>query len=197
MPPAWSKATVDAAMDLVNHTITAGVVSAAAGSLTREVLKIMLLQKLKLASAAMLSVGLIAWAASAALILRGDEPRKVAPAAVAPRAVQAPAPQPAPEPDPLDEVGTFPVARPRARSGWQAGRKCRDLRPARNRLGASAERIRPRSPARPRDDQRRRRPLPVRARQGGQRRSFRQRSRLAQRAGRGRGAGIRAGLDQG
>ena len=56
--------------------ITAGAVSAAAQSLTREVLKIMLLQKLKLASAALLGAGLMAWGASAALISRGDEPRR-------------------------------------------------------------------------------------------------------------------------
>ena len=66
MPAAWHAATVRSAMDLVNHTITAGTVSAAAGSLTREVLKIMLIQKLKLASAALLGAGLMAWAASAA-----------------------------------------------------------------------------------------------------------------------------------
>jgi RNA polymerase sigma factor (sigma-70 family) len=110
VPPVWSKATVGAAMDLVNHTITPGTVSAAAGSLTHEVLKIMLLQKLKLASAALLGAGLMAWVATAALISRGDEPQKPAPAPVARRATPTDAPQLATEPDPLDAVGTFPVA---------------------------------------------------------------------------------------
>ncbi len=109
LPAVLNERTVRSAMDLVNHTITAGTVSAAAGSLTREVLKIMLLQKLKLASAALLGAGLMAWAASAALIPRGDEPQKAAPAPVAKRSTPTNAPQPAPEPDPLDAVGMFSV----------------------------------------------------------------------------------------
>ncbi len=50
--------------------------------------------------------GLVAWAASAALVPRGEEP-KAATAPVAPRA--DPGPRPAAEADPLDETGTFPV----------------------------------------------------------------------------------------
>ena len=48
--------------------MTVGVVSAAAKQLAQEVFKIMLLQKLTLASAALLAAGLIAWGASAALV---------------------------------------------------------------------------------------------------------------------------------
>jgi len=113
VPAAWQEATVRAALDLVNHTVTAGAVSAAAGSLTREVLNIMLVQKLKLASAALIAVGVTAWAASAALISRGDEPGRKA--SVLPPVAQRAAPAPAPRPeaeresDPLDAVGTFPV----------------------------------------------------------------------------------------
>ncbi|MFI5454407.1 MAG: sigma-70 family RNA polymerase sigma factor [Isosphaerales bacterium] len=108
VPAVWQEATVRAALDLVNHTLTAGAVSAAAGSLAREVLKIMLVQKLKLATVALLSAGLMTWVATAALISRGDEPQKPAPAPVARRATPSAAAQP--EPDPLDAVGTFPVA---------------------------------------------------------------------------------------
>jgi RNA polymerase sigma factor (sigma-70 family) len=107
LPAAWRQTTVRAALDLVKPSLTAGAVSAAAGSLTREVLNIMLVQKMKLATAALLGAGLMAWGTSAALISRGDEPPKAAPAAVAPRAVQAPAAQP--EPDPVDAVGVLPV----------------------------------------------------------------------------------------
>jgi RNA polymerase sigma factor (sigma-70 family) len=111
VPSAWHEATVRAARELVNHTLTAGAVSAAAGSLTRDVLKIMLWQKLKLASAAILGAGLVTWWASAAWISRGDKPRKVAEvqATVTRREARDPAPRPDPDPDPLDETGTFPV----------------------------------------------------------------------------------------
>ena len=57
VPAIWQEATVRSALDLVNHTLVTGAVSAAAGSLTREVLKVMLLQKLKLVTAALLGVG--------------------------------------------------------------------------------------------------------------------------------------------
>ena len=46
MPAAWSEATVRAAVATVNHTMTVGVVSAAAQQLAQEVFKVMLLQKL-------------------------------------------------------------------------------------------------------------------------------------------------------
>ncbi len=57
VPAAWREATVRAALATVNHTMTVGVVSAAAKELAQEVLKIMLLQKLKWASAIVLAVG--------------------------------------------------------------------------------------------------------------------------------------------
>ena len=52
MPPAWHAAAVRAALDIVDHAVAVGAVSPAARSLTREVLRIMLFRKLKLASAA-------------------------------------------------------------------------------------------------------------------------------------------------
>ena len=63
IPPAWRDATIRAALDLLNSTVAAGVVSAAAQSLTHEVLKTMFVQKLTIASAALLGAGLMAWAA--------------------------------------------------------------------------------------------------------------------------------------
>ncbi|MFI5454408.1 MAG: sigma factor-like helix-turn-helix DNA-binding protein [Isosphaerales bacterium] len=108
VPTAWHDVTVRAALDLVNHTLTAGAVSAAVGSLTREVLKIMLVQKLKLATAVLFGAGLMAWVATATLISRGDEPQEPAPAPVAQRTTPPATPQP--EPDPPDTIGTFPVA---------------------------------------------------------------------------------------
>ena len=51
VPAAWNEATVRAAVAAVNPTMTVGAVSAAARQLAQEVFKIMLLQKLTLASA--------------------------------------------------------------------------------------------------------------------------------------------------
>ena len=85
VPAAWGEAAVRAAMATVNHMTTAGVVSAASKRWTREVLKIMLLQKTTWASAVLLVVGLIAWGASAALAQ--DE-------AVEPKGPRAPTPAP-------------------------------------------------------------------------------------------------------
>ena len=107
VPPAWNAAVVRAAIDIVNPAVVAGSASAAARLLTREVLKSMLLHKLKLASAALLGAGLIAWAASAALASCGDDPPEAAPAPGAQQAVPSP---PDSEPGSLDTVGTFPVA---------------------------------------------------------------------------------------
>jgi protocatechuate 3,4-dioxygenase beta subunit len=76
VPSDWGEATVRAALATVNHGITVGVVSAAAKELTQEVIKIMLLEKLKSASGALLAAGLIAWVASAALVSLRDEPSK-------------------------------------------------------------------------------------------------------------------------
>jgi len=74
VPAAWGEATVRAALATVNHGMTVGVVSAAAKELTQEVLRIMLFQKLTLASATLLAAGLIAWGASAALVTLSQEP---------------------------------------------------------------------------------------------------------------------------
>jgi RNA polymerase sigma factor (sigma-70 family) len=73
VPAAWREATVRAALASVNHTMTVGIVSAMAKQWTREVLRIMLLQKLTVASASLLAAGLIAWGASAALVSPGQE----------------------------------------------------------------------------------------------------------------------------
>ncbi len=110
VPPAWNAAVVRAAIDTINPAVAVGTISVAAQSLTREVLKLMLIQKLKLASAALLGAGLMAWAASAAFISRGDEPRGPATAPVARRATPADASQSAPAPDPPHGVGMFPAA---------------------------------------------------------------------------------------
>ena len=74
VPPAWDEATVRAALATVNHSLTVGVVSAAARELTQEVLRIMLVQKLTWATATLLAVVLIAWGASAALVLPQEKP---------------------------------------------------------------------------------------------------------------------------
>ena len=76
VPAGWRDATVRAALATVNQSITAGAVSAGANQLTREVLKTMFLQKLTLASAALLAAGLITWGASAVLVSFGQEPAK-------------------------------------------------------------------------------------------------------------------------
>jgi RNA polymerase sigma factor (sigma-70 family) len=108
VPPAWAEATVRAALAIVNESITIGVVSAAATKLSHEVLKMMMFQKLKLFSAAILGVGLMAWGASAALISFPEEPpRKTAATPPEQRKAQVAVPQP--EADPLDPVGKFPV----------------------------------------------------------------------------------------
>jgi RNA polymerase sigma factor (sigma-70 family) len=107
IPPAWREATMQAALDLVDPTVSAGTSSAAAKSLTDEVLKIMLFQRLAIASVTLLGAGLLGWAASAALISRGDQTPGAAPTPVGQRAAPLPAPRAAA--DPFDAVGTFPV----------------------------------------------------------------------------------------
>jgi RNA polymerase sigma factor (sigma-70 family) len=104
VPPAWNAAAVRAALRTIHPAVTAGTVSAAAQSLTHEVLETMFVQKLTIALAALIGAGLMAWATSAALVSRGDEPPAV-PAAV----VQRAAPRPEAESGALDTVGTFPV----------------------------------------------------------------------------------------
>ena len=104
VPPAWRGSTLRAALDLVNSTAGAGAVSAAAQSLTQEVLKMMFVQRLTFAVFALLGAGLMAWAASAALVSKDDEPPRT-PAATAGRT----APQPRAEANPRNAVGTFPI----------------------------------------------------------------------------------------
>ena len=110
VPSAWCEATVRAAIATVNHTVTVGVVSAAAQHLAHEVYKIMLLKKLTSASAALLAAGLIGWGASAALISLGQE---APPGTVAPRVSTA---RPTAEtadtrqkPGSAETAGTFPA----------------------------------------------------------------------------------------
>jgi RNA polymerase sigma factor (sigma-70 family) len=106
VPPAWNAAVVHAAIHAIDPMAAIGV-SAAAQSLTHEVLKAMFLHKLTIASAALLGVGMLAWAAAAALVPRGDEAVKTVP--VARRVAPAAVPRAGAGADPLDPVGTFPV----------------------------------------------------------------------------------------
>jgi RNA polymerase sigma factor (sigma-70 family) len=98
IPPAWRETAVRTALATLNRTVATGVVSAAAEELTREVLGIMLLQKLALASATLLAAGLLAWGASAALVqIREEAPRTTAANPDSPRRkVETVAPQPGP-----------------------------------------------------------------------------------------------------
>jgi RNA polymerase sigma factor (sigma-70 family) len=110
VPAAWLEATVQAAQAMT-IPIAAGAVSAAAAKLSHEVLAIILLQKLKLVSAALVACGLMAWGASVTLMTRGNGPPQAAstPVAVVPRTASASTTKPVAEPDPLDAVGKFPV----------------------------------------------------------------------------------------
>jgi len=107
IPPAWREATIRAAQDLLNPTVATGVVSAAAQSLTDEVLKTMFVQKLTLALAGLLSAGVMAWAAAAVLTTQGDRPPKAATAPVDQRA--APIPRADARTDRPDDTGTLPI----------------------------------------------------------------------------------------
>ncbi len=109
LPAAWSEATVHAAMATVNHTMTVGIVSTAARELTREVLKIMVLQKLALASAYLLAAGLIAWGASAALVSLREEPSQALAARPDPPRRKAEAAVPRPGTDLPETPGKVPV----------------------------------------------------------------------------------------
>ena len=109
VPAALCESTARAALATIDHATATGVVSAAAYKLTREVLKMMLVQNLKLASATLLGVGLMTWATTAAIIRQGDKPPNPPSATtpVAKSSVRAPASSI--EPDPLAANGTFPV----------------------------------------------------------------------------------------
>ncbi len=111
VPAAWSEATARAALATVTHTMTIGVVSVAATQLTQEVFKVMLAQKLKLATATLLAAGLIAWGASAAFVSVGKETAlRGAPAPLGSASKPAgDASVPEPTPARADTDGTFPV----------------------------------------------------------------------------------------
>jgi RNA polymerase sigma factor (sigma-70 family) len=110
VPAAWSEATVRAAVAVVNPTMTVGAVSLAAQQLAQEVFKVMLLQKLILASLTLLAAGLIAWGASAALVSLEDGPSQKSAAGPSPsmqRKAEAAVPQPGPTPS--ETPGKVPV----------------------------------------------------------------------------------------
>jgi RNA polymerase sigma factor (sigma-70 family) len=110
VPAAWSEATVRAALATVNHTMTVGVVSAAATQLAQEVFKVMLLQKLKLGSATLLAAGFIAWGASAALVsIEPQRSKKTVASAASPEQPTAATAAPQPKPATADPAGTFAV----------------------------------------------------------------------------------------
>jgi RNA polymerase sigma factor (sigma-70 family) len=67
VPAAWCESTVRAAIATVNYSAAAGAASTTAYKLTQEVLKIMLLPKLTLAFAALITAGVTVWAASGAI----------------------------------------------------------------------------------------------------------------------------------
>ena len=78
VPAAWRRATVRAAVATVNPTMTVGVVSTAAQQLAQQVFQAMLLRNLAWATAMLLAAGLMACAASAALVSLSQEAPKVA-----------------------------------------------------------------------------------------------------------------------
>ncbi len=111
VPPAWGQAVVRAALATVDHSLTAGVVSAAAQELTREVLRIMLVQKLTLAASTLLAAGLIVWVASAALVSLPEEPaKKIARRADPPSPRETKAAVPQPGLNPVDPSGKVTVS---------------------------------------------------------------------------------------
>ena len=76
VPASLNESTVRAALDLVHHTIAAGTVSAAARALTQEVVKMMLFQRLKWVSAALLAAGAGGIVAATFAVDSDDEPRR-------------------------------------------------------------------------------------------------------------------------
>ncbi len=76
LPAVLNERTIRAALDLVHHTIAAGTVSAAARSLTQEVLKMMVFQRLKWASTALLVAGAGGIVAATFAVDSNDEPRR-------------------------------------------------------------------------------------------------------------------------
>ncbi len=101
VPATWNEATVRAAVAVVNPTMTVWAVSPAARKLAQEVFKVMLLQKLTLASLTFLAAGLTVWGASAALVSLQDGPSQRSAAGPGPsmqRKAEAAVPQPGPTP---------------------------------------------------------------------------------------------------
>ena len=114
VPAAWTEAAVRAALATVNHTVTAGVVSAAVHQLAREVSNVMLFRRLTGATAALLTAGMIGWGASAALVaLSQDSPRRL----------PAP-PAPAVRPTVRVVVGRRNQARPTPRARFRCAAEC-------------------------------------------------------------------------
>jgi RNA polymerase sigma factor (sigma-70 family) len=99
VPAVWGEMTVRAALAAVNPSLTVGFVSAEARQLTREVLRLMLVQKRTLASATLLAAGLFAWGASTALSSFQQEATWKLAASTTPaaqRTAETAAPQPGP-----------------------------------------------------------------------------------------------------
>ncbi len=110
VPAAWSEATVRAAVAVVNPTMTVWAVSPAARKLAQEVFKVMLLQKLTLASLTFLAAGLTVWGASAALVSLQNGPSQnsaAGPGLSMQRRAEAAVPPP--EPTPSEAPGKVPV----------------------------------------------------------------------------------------
>jgi len=112
VPAAWKVATARAALATLEPATAAGTVSVAAMTLTREVSRTMLIQKLTLASALLATSGLLAWGASAALFSPGQEPSKRETAPTPPPAARKTAVPaiPPPRPDFADPAGMLPVS---------------------------------------------------------------------------------------
>jgi RNA polymerase sigma factor (sigma-70 family) len=83
--PALIHATVRTAVATVNHSVTAGIVSATAQALTQEVLGTMLLQKITVASTALIGAGLLAWGASAVMLTPTEQRKEKTAASSAPK----------------------------------------------------------------------------------------------------------------
>jgi hypothetical protein len=99
-PPAWDAAVVRAAIHSIDPAAATGGATAAAQSLSQEVLKAMFVQRLTIAAAVLLGAGLVAWAAGAAWVPRGGEDVEETPAAAPGVGAKADSP---------DVAGTFPV----------------------------------------------------------------------------------------
>ena len=107
VPAPWIDSTVRAAL---SKSMTTAVIKGTVGSAvihSQEVLKIMMVQKLKQILSIVVIMTVIAGGGLAALELRGDEPQSKTKLPMSATSVVAA--RPALESDPLDAVGTFPV----------------------------------------------------------------------------------------